>query len=77
MPAQSSYHRCPILKLITPRTGGEHRIQITVDDLAGLVEKLKGQRFRSEIITGNGGKQILVEDPSGNLLELFEPFPTR
>jgi catechol 2,3-dioxygenase-like lactoylglutathione lyase family enzyme len=62
---------------LQPTPGGWNRIQITVDDLAGLVEKLKGQRFRSEIITGNGGKQILVEDPSGNPVELFEPFPTR
>ncbi len=54
-----------------------NRIQIEVQDVAASVEKLKGNRFRSEIITGNGGKQILVEDPSGNPIELFEPFATR
>ena len=46
------------------------------DDLEATVERLKkqGRRFRSEIITGNGGKQVLVEDPSGNPIELFQPF---
>ena len=45
-------------------------------DLEATVEKLKssGARFRNEIVTGNGGKQILVEDPSGNPIELFQPF---
>ena len=44
-------------------------------DLAGTVEKLKarGVRFRNQIVEGNGGKQILAEDPSGNPIELFEP----
>jgi catechol 2,3-dioxygenase-like lactoylglutathione lyase family enzyme len=59
-----------------PSPGGWNRIQIEVDDLEAIVEKLKraGARFRNEIVTGNGGKQILVEDPSGNPLELFQPF---
>jgi catechol 2,3-dioxygenase-like lactoylglutathione lyase family enzyme len=59
-----------------PAPGGWNRIQIEVDDLEGTVEKLKtsGARFRNEIVTGNGGKQILVEDPSGNAVELFQPF---
>ena len=58
-----------------PAPGGWNRIQIEVDDLAATVEKLKaeGGRFRSEILIGNGGKQILIEDPSGNSIELFEP----
>ena len=58
-----------------PAPGGWNRIQIEVDDLAGLVEKLRvaGHRFRNEIVVGNGGKQILIEDPSGNPIELFEP----
>ena len=58
-----------------PAPGGWNRIQIEVDDLEGTVEKLKtsGARFRNEIVTGNGGKQILVEDPSGNAVELFQP----
>jgi catechol 2,3-dioxygenase-like lactoylglutathione lyase family enzyme len=59
-----------------PEPGGWNRIQIEADDLAAMVEKLKkaGCHFRSEIITGNGGKQILVDDPSGNPIELFQPF---
>jgi len=57
-----------------PAPGGWNRIQIEVDDLAGRVEKLKGAgcRFRNEIVTGQGGKQVLAEDPSGNAIELFE-----
>jgi catechol 2,3-dioxygenase-like lactoylglutathione lyase family enzyme len=60
----------------SPAPGGWNRIQIEVEDLAATVEKLKktGARFRNEIVTGNGGKQILVEDPSGNPIELFQPF---
>ncbi len=59
-----------------PAPGGWNRIQIEVDDLEATVEKLKtsGARFRNEIVTGNGGKQILVEDPSGNAVELFQPL---
>ncbi|HEX6173905.1 MAG TPA: VOC family protein [Candidatus Binatia bacterium] len=59
-----------------PAPGGWNRIQLEVDDLEATVEKLRGARarFRNEIVTGNGGKQILVEDPSGNPVELFQPF---
>jgi catechol 2,3-dioxygenase-like lactoylglutathione lyase family enzyme len=59
-----------------PAPGGWNRIQIQVEDLAATVEKLKnaGGRFRNQIVTGNGGKQILIEDPSGNPIELFQPF---
>ncbi len=59
-----------------PSPGGWNRIQIEVDDLEATVGKLRGTgaRFRNEIVTGNGGKQILVEDPSGNPVELFQPF---
>ncbi len=59
-----------------PAPGGWNRIQIEVGDLEAIVEKLKssGARFRNEIVSGNGGKQILVEDPSGNPVELFWPF---
>jgi catechol 2,3-dioxygenase-like lactoylglutathione lyase family enzyme len=59
-----------------PIPGGWNRIQIEVEDLEATVEKLKGAgaRFRNEIVSGNGGKQILVEDPSGNAIELFQPF---
>jgi predicted enzyme related to lactoylglutathione lyase len=59
----------------SPTPGGWNRIQIEVKDLAVTVEKLKqnGARFRSEIIVGNGGNQIIVDDPSGNPIELFQP----
>jgi catechol 2,3-dioxygenase-like lactoylglutathione lyase family enzyme len=59
-----------------PAPGGWNRIQIEVEDLEATVEKLKsaGGRFRNDIVTGNGGKQILIEDPSGNPIELFQPF---
>jgi catechol 2,3-dioxygenase-like lactoylglutathione lyase family enzyme len=58
-----------------PAPGGWNRIQLEVEDLAGLVESLKqaGCRFRNEIVTGQGGTQVLVEDPSGNPIELFQP----
>jgi catechol 2,3-dioxygenase-like lactoylglutathione lyase family enzyme len=60
-----------------PIPGGWNRIQIEVEDLAATVEALKGAggRFRKEIVTGNGGKQVLLEDPSGNPIELFQPAP--
>ncbi|HKA32891.1 MAG TPA: VOC family protein [Candidatus Binatia bacterium] len=59
-----------------PVPGGWNRIQLNVDDLEATVKKLKqqGAKFRNEIVTGNGGKQTLVEDPSGNPIELFQPF---
>ena len=58
-----------------PTPGGWNRIQVEVEDLEATVEKLKGAgaRFRNEIVIGNGGKQILIEDPSGNPIELFQP----
>ena len=58
-----------------PAPGGWNRIQVQVDDLAKEIEKLKGKkaRFRNELVQGIGGKQILLQDPSGNLVELFEP----
>ena len=61
-----------------PQPGGWNRFAIEVADLAAEVEKLKraGVRFRNEIVTGVGGKQILAEDPSGNPIELFEPTRT-
>jgi predicted enzyme related to lactoylglutathione lyase len=58
-----------------PRPGGWNRIHLLVDDLASEVERLKkeGARFRNDIVSGPGGQQILLVDPSGNLVELFEP----
>ena len=57
-----------------PEPGGWNRFQIEVADLAAEVEALRkaGVRFRSEIVIGTGGNQILVEDPSGNPIELFQ-----
>jgi len=56
--------------------GGWNRFAIEVSDLAATVATLReaGVRFRNEIVTGVGGKQILAEDPSGNPVELFEPI---
>jgi catechol 2,3-dioxygenase-like lactoylglutathione lyase family enzyme len=58
-----------------PEPGSWNRIQIPVADLAKDVEDLRkaGVRFRNDIVLGNGGKQILLEDPSGNPVELLEP----
>jgi catechol 2,3-dioxygenase-like lactoylglutathione lyase family enzyme len=58
-----------------PEPGGWNRIQLEVDDLASVVEALRqsGTHFRNEIVSGRGGKQILLDDPSGNPVELFQP----
>ncbi len=58
-----------------PEPGGWNRFQLEVSDLGAMVDALRtqGANFRNEIVTGIGGKQILLEDPSGNLIELFEP----
>ena len=62
----------------TPGPGGWNRIHFIVDDIQEEVERLRadGVRFRNQIVTGPGGKQILVEDPSGNPIELFQPAGT-
>jgi catechol 2,3-dioxygenase-like lactoylglutathione lyase family enzyme len=59
-----------------PEPGGWNRFMLQVDDLEGLVASLRdaGVRFRNEIVTGVGGQQILVEDPAGNPVELFQPM---
>ncbi len=59
-----------------PEPGGWNRFSIEVSDLAATVEALRkaGVHFRNEIVTGVGGKQILIDDPSGNPVELFEPL---
>ena len=59
-----------------PESGGWNRMQIEVEHLADLVETLRkgGVHFRNDIVNGNGGKQILLDDPSGNPIELFEPY---
>jgi catechol 2,3-dioxygenase-like lactoylglutathione lyase family enzyme len=58
-----------------PRPGGWNRIHLIVDDLPAEVARLRaaGVRFRNDIVTGPGGSQFLLIDPSGNLIELFQP----
>jgi catechol 2,3-dioxygenase-like lactoylglutathione lyase family enzyme len=58
-----------------PVAGGWNRIHLLVDDIAAEVDRLRaaGLTFRNDIVTGPGGKQILVDDPSGNPVELFQP----
>lgn len=58
-----------------PGPGGWNRIMIEVDDLDESVSRLRAAnvKFRNDILTGPGGRQILLEDPDGNLVELFEP----
>src|SRR4051794_21967774 len=58
-----------------PGPGGWNRIHLIVDDIHAEVVQLRdaGASFRNEIISGPGGKQILVQDPSGNVVELFQP----
>ena len=58
-----------------PEPGGWNRIQLQIDDLVREVERLReaGAHFRNEIVAGFGGKQILLDDPAGNPIELFEP----
>ena len=58
-----------------PSPGGWNRIHLIVSDIAADVDKLRaeGLTFRNDIVTGPGGQQILLEDPSGNVIELFQP----
>jgi catechol 2,3-dioxygenase-like lactoylglutathione lyase family enzyme len=59
----------------TPEPGGWNRIHFVVDDITAEVDRLKaaGVKFRNDIVTGPGGRQILLDDPSGNPVELFQP----
>jgi len=59
----------------TPKPGGWNRIHLIVEDLTGEVDRLRaaGLTFRNDIVTGPGGRQILLDDPAGNPLELFQP----
>ena len=60
-----------------PEPGGWNRIVILSSGLEAAVNSLKkaGAKFRNDIVAGPGGRQILIEDPSGNPVELFEPAP--
>jgi len=59
----------------TPEPGGWNRIHLIVDDITAEVDRLRaaGVSFRNDIVTGPGGRQVLLEDPSGNPVELFQP----
>jgi catechol 2,3-dioxygenase-like lactoylglutathione lyase family enzyme len=59
----------------TPGPGGWNRIHLIVDDIAAEVDRLRaaGVAFRNDILTGPGGSQILLQDPAGNVVELFQP----
>lgn len=72
---KTSSGRRPMPDGRTPVPGGWNRIHIQVDDLAAEVERLRqaGLSFRNDIITGPGGSQIILDDPSGNPIELFQP----
>jgi catechol 2,3-dioxygenase-like lactoylglutathione lyase family enzyme len=63
----------------TPEPGGWNRIHLIVDDLRAEVERLRGAglTFRSDIVTGPGGQQIVLDDPAGNPVELFQPAAGR
>ena len=71
---QSSAGR-PMSDGAVPGPGGWNRMHFVVDDLDSEVERLRreGVSFRNDVVTGPGGSQILIEDPSGNLVELFQP----
>ena len=58
-----------------PEPGGWNRIHLIVDDIEGEGDRLRtaGLTFRNDIVTGPGGRQILIDDPSGNPIELFQP----
>ena len=58
-----------------PGPGGWNRIHLIVDDIDGEVDRLRaaGLPFRNEVVSGPGGRQILLDDPSGNPIELFQP----
>ncbi len=62
-----------------PRPGGWNRIHLVVDDIDAEVARLRGAGtpFRNDVLAGPGGKQILLEDPSGNVVELFQPAVAR
>ena len=72
-PASSAGRQMPDGR--TPHPGGWNRIHFIVEDIAAEVERLRaaGLTFRNDIVSGPGGRQILLEDPAGNPIELFQP----
>jgi catechol 2,3-dioxygenase-like lactoylglutathione lyase family enzyme len=71
---QSSAGR-PMADGAVPEPGGWNRVHFVVDDLDAEIERLRatGVTFRNDVVRGPGGAQVLVEDPAGNLIELFQP----
>jgi catechol 2,3-dioxygenase-like lactoylglutathione lyase family enzyme len=71
---QSSAGR-PMADGAQPAPGGWNRIHLIFDDLDAEIERLRaeGVPFRNDVVTGPGGSQVLIQDPSGNLIELFQP----
>ncbi|MGV0795267.1 VOC family protein [Mycolicibacterium sp. XJ1819] len=65
----------PMTDGATPVPGGWNRIHLIVDDITAEVDRLSaaGLTFRNDIVSGPGGHQVLLQDPAGNLIELFEP----
>jgi catechol 2,3-dioxygenase-like lactoylglutathione lyase family enzyme len=72
---EASSGRRPMADGRRPVPGGWNRLQIRVEDLSAEVDRLRraGVPFRNDIVTGPGGSQILLDDPSGNPVELFQP----
>jgi len=68
----------PMAEGVTPSPGGWNRIHLIVADIDAEVARLRerGVPFRNDVVTGPGGRQILAEDPAGNLVELFQPAGT-
>lgn len=68
----------PMLDGTKPEPGGWNRIHLIVDDIAAEVARLReaGVSFRNDVVTGPGGRQILLADPAGNVVELFQPAGT-
>jgi catechol 2,3-dioxygenase-like lactoylglutathione lyase family enzyme len=71
----TSSGRRPMPDGTRPVPGGWNRIELVVDDLGAEVDRLRreGVTFRNDVVTGPGGSQVLIEDPSGNPIELFQP----
>ena len=65
----------PMTDGATPGPGGWNRIHLVVDDIRSEIERLEGAgaTFRNEVVSGPGGQQVLLQDPSGNFVELFQP----
>lgn len=65
----------PMSDGVRPEPGGWNRIHLITDELDGEIDRLKaeGVQFRNDVVSGPGGRQVLAQDPAGNLIELFQP----